>query len=80
VDNSYSVDTNWYTDIGATDHVSRELEKLSVHDRYKGGDQIQTASGAGMEVSHIGHSVIKIPYRNLYLRKVLYASQDKRNL
>jgi hypothetical protein len=59
VNNSYGVDTNWYTDTGATDHVSGELEKLSVRDRYKGGDQIQTASGAGMEICHIGPSVIK---------------------
>jgi hypothetical protein len=39
-DNSYGVDTNWYIDTGATDHVTDELEKLSVHERYKGGDQI----------------------------------------
>jgi hypothetical protein len=80
VNNSYGVDTNWYTDTGATDHVSGELEKLSVRDRYKGGDQIQTASGAGMEICHIGPSVIKKTYRNLYLRNVLYAPQAKKNL
>jgi hypothetical protein len=28
-DASYGVDTNWYTDIGATDHVTSELDKLS---------------------------------------------------
>jgi hypothetical protein len=43
VDMSYGVDTNWYTDTGATHHVSRELEKLSVRDRYKRDDQIQQA-------------------------------------
>ncbi|KAF8746764.1 hypothetical protein HU200_013333 [Digitaria exilis] len=29
---AYSVDINWYTDMGATDHVTSELEKLSVRD------------------------------------------------
>jgi hypothetical protein len=79
-DGSYGVDTNWYTDTGATDHVTGELEKLSVCDRYKGGDQIHTTNEAGMEISHIGHSVIKTPYRNLYLNNILYTPQAKRNI
>lgn len=44
---SYGVDTNWYLDTGATDHVTDELEKLAVRDRYTGTDQIHTASGQG---------------------------------
>jgi hypothetical protein len=31
--NTYSVDTNWYTDIGATNHVTSDLEKLSICDK-----------------------------------------------
>jgi hypothetical protein len=42
---SYGVDSNWYADSGATDHVVRELDKLTVKDTYTGGDQIYTASG-----------------------------------
>jgi hypothetical protein len=33
---SYGVDTNWYTDSGATDHVTSELEKLTTRDKYTG--------------------------------------------
>ena len=35
---SYSVDTNWYSDTGTTDHVTGELEKLTVRDKYHGND------------------------------------------
>jgi hypothetical protein len=28
--NSYGVDSNWYADSGATDHVTGELDKLAV--------------------------------------------------
>jgi hypothetical protein len=35
---SYGVDTNWYIDTGATDHVTGELEKLHVHDHYNGNE------------------------------------------
>jgi hypothetical protein len=36
--NSYTVDNNWYTDTGATDHITGELEKLAVREKYNGGD------------------------------------------
>jgi hypothetical protein len=32
--NSYTVDRNWYTDTGATDHITRELEKLALREKY----------------------------------------------
>lgn len=70
---SYGVDTNWYTDIGATDHVTGELEKLTVCDKYKGHDQIHTASGSRMEITHVGHSIVKTPSRDLILKDILYA-------
>lgn len=51
---SYGVDTNWYTDSGATDHVTSELEKLTTRDKYHGQDKVHTASGSGsgVEESH----------------------------
>ncbi len=76
---SYGVDTNWYLDTGTTDHVTGDLEKLTVRDKYHGNDQIHT-SGAGMEISHIGNSVVKTPIRNLYLNNILYAPKASKNL
>jgi hypothetical protein len=35
---NYGVDTNWYMDSGATDHITSELEKLTVRDKYHGQD------------------------------------------
>jgi len=43
----YGVDTNWYADSGATDHITAELEKMTVRDRYHGSDQVHTANGSG---------------------------------
>jgi hypothetical protein len=58
---SYGVDTNWYTDSGATDYITGELEKLHVRYRYNDNEQIHTASGSGMDIHHIGNSVIHTP-------------------
>ncbi|WVZ92939.1 LOW QUALITY PROTEIN: hypothetical protein U9M48_038969 [Paspalum notatum var. saurae] len=57
-----------------------ELDKLTIRDRYKGHDQIHTASGAGMNISHIGHSVVKTPSRDLHLNNILYVPQANKNL
>jgi hypothetical protein len=78
--NSYTIDTNWYTDTGATDHITGELEKLSFRNKYHGGDQIHTADGADMNISHIGHTTAHALSRNIHLKNVLYVPQGKKNL
>jgi hypothetical protein len=35
-----TADPNWYLDSRATDHITRELEKLTMHEHYCGNDQI----------------------------------------
>jgi histone deacetylase 1/2 len=78
--NSYNVNTNWYIDIGTTDHITGELEKLAVRDKYNGVDQIHTANGAGMRISHIGQSTIHTPARQLCLKNILHVPSTKKNL
>lgn len=46
---SYGVDTNWYVDSGATDHITGELEKVTMREKYRGQDQVHTANGEGHE-------------------------------
>ena len=58
---SYGVDTNWYPDSGATHHITNELNNLTVRDSYKGYDKVNTASGQGMKISHVGHSIVRHP-------------------
>nr|ABA97279.2 retrotransposon protein, putative, Ty1-copia subclass [Oryza sativa Japonica Group] len=77
---SYGVDANWYIDTGATDHIIGELDKLTVKEKYNGGERIHTASGTGMDISHIGHTTVHTPNRNIHLKKVLYVPQTKKSL
>jgi len=69
---SYGIDTNWYTDTGATDHITGELEKLTVRDKYHGNDKVHAANGAGMRINQIGRSFVRTPNQNLVLNNVLY--------
>jgi hypothetical protein len=72
---AYNIDTNWYTDSGSTDHITSELNKLSMREKYYGNDQIHTASGAGMDIKHIGHSIVPSPIRDLHLNKLPHQKQ-----
>jgi hypothetical protein len=65
-------------DIGATDHVTGELEKLAVHDKYHGSEQVHAANGIGMEIANVGHSFLHSP--NLHLRNILHVPQAHKNL
>jgi hypothetical protein len=65
-------------DTGATDNVTSELEKLTVKNKYHGSDQIHTANGTGMDISHIGHTTVHTPSRDTMFfmyhkpRKILF--------
>jgi hypothetical protein len=78
--NSYNIDTNWYMDLGATDHITDELEKLFVRNKYQGGDQIHMTSGADMYISDIGHATINTPHRPTKLKNILYVPRTSKNL
>jgi hypothetical protein len=76
----YGIDTNWYADSGASDHITSELEKMTVRDKYGGQDQVHTASGAGMDISNIGHSVLHTPNKDLHLRNILHVPSASKSL
>jgi histone deacetylase 1/2 len=77
---SYGVDTNWYLDTGATDHITGELEKLSVKEKYNGNDQVHTANGTGMDINCVGHTTIRSSNRNFLLRNILHIPTAQKNL
>jgi hypothetical protein len=77
---SYNIDTNWYFDTGATDHITGELEKLTMKERYYGGDQVHMASGVGMKIKQIGRGIVHIPNQDLLLNNVLYVPRANKNL
>jgi hypothetical protein len=69
---SYGIDTNWYSDTGATDHITSELNKLLMANKYNGQDRIRTAKGTGMSISHIGNSILRIPHGSFDLNNILH--------
>jgi hypothetical protein len=79
-DASYGVDTNWYTNIGVTDHITSELDKLSTKEKYTGKETIQMENGSGMGINYIGNSTLHTPTRDLYLNKILHVPSTQKIL
>jgi hypothetical protein len=77
---SYQVDPNWYADSGATDHITPDLDRLTVKERYNGSDQVQIANGSGLKISHVGHSLLPGSSRPLHLNHILYVPSINKNL
>ena len=77
---SYSVDTNWYTNTGATDHVTADLDRISICEKYPGKEQVQVANGTGLSILHTGHSLISTSSRPLKLRNILHVPNISKNL
>jgi hypothetical protein len=78
--NSYTVDPNWYTNIGATDYITGELEKLALWEKYHGAKQTHTANGAGMDIFHVCETTIHTQHRDLKLKNILHVPQATKNL
>ena len=74
------MDTNWYIDSGATDHITGEFDKVSVRERYHGQDQVQALNGSGMMIRHIGQPVIPTLDRDLHLKNILHVPDAHKNL
>jgi hypothetical protein len=65
---------------GATDHITSELDKLTMREKYGGSDQVHTASGSGMPISHLGQTTIHAHNRDLILKDVLHIPDASKNL
>jgi hypothetical protein len=51
-----------------------------VKNKYTGDEHIHTASGSGMEISHIGYATVYTPSKNIHLNYVLYVPEATKNL
>lgn len=78
---SYPVDPAWYMDTGAMDHLTSQLDKLATRQPYTGHDQVRTANGSGMHISHVGQaSLLSRTTKNLRLLDILRVPSVTRSL
>jgi histone deacetylase 1/2 len=76
----YNVDPAWYMDTGATDHITSDLDRLAVREAYNGNERVHVGNGAGLHISHVGHSTLNTAAKSLSLRNILHVPHITKNL
>lgn len=51
-----------------------------MHQKYTSKDKVQTTNGSGMFISHVDHSKIITPSKDLLLKNVLHVPRTSKNL
>jgi hypothetical protein len=74
------VDGQWYTDSGATDHITGDLDRLTMHEPYHDTDQIHATNWSGINITHIGNTISPTSLRHLMLNNVLHVPSTHKNL
>ncbi|KAM2692256.1 hypothetical protein EV2_006574 [Malus domestica] len=57
----------WLTDSGAINHLTNDLNNLSLASPYPQNETVQTANGKGLSITHFGHSILKTPVQSIKL-------------
>ena len=76
-------DPAWYVDSGATDHVTNDLENLSVRADYKGKGKLTVGNGSQLPILHVGANSLISSNRcskPITLTKILHVPQVTKNL
>ena len=64
-------DSSWYLDSGATNHITVDLNNLSLQHDYKGKDKITIGHGHTLSISHTGSTLISSSDKHLLLNNIL---------
>ena len=70
----------WLADSGTSDHLTANLNNLSVQSQYKGPEQVTTGNGQSLPINHIGNTTLHTKYHNFILKNVLHVPRIAMNL
>ena len=69
---NHSDDSTWYTDTGASHHVTSELGNLQVSTPYNGDDSFQIGIGESLPIHNTVFSTCFLGNKQLRLRQILH--------
>ncbi|KAI0494727.1 hypothetical protein KFK09_024870 [Dendrobium nobile] len=70
----------WYLDSGASSHMTKSLENLSISNPYQGSDSITIGDGSNVSIAHSGKGLLPTPSRKLTLSHILHTPALQYNL
>ncbi|XP_015167476.1 uncharacterized protein [Solanum tuberosum] len=73
-------DPAWYPDFGATNHLTNDLNNVTIRGDYSGNEQIVVGNGTGLPIYHIGDSKLLSSSRSQHLKNILFVSEITKSL
>ncbi|KAF8398674.1 hypothetical protein HHK36_014529 [Tetracentron sinense] len=73
-------DSTWFTDTGATNHVTADLNNLSLHSDYEGSDNLTVGNGKGLRIEHIGSTSYSSNGSTFHMQDILHVPCITKNL
>lgn len=70
----------WLTDSGASNHMTNDLNNLPLASPYPHNETVQTVNGEGLQVSHIGNSLLRPSFQPIKLNYALCIPKLSHNL
>lgn len=70
----------WVLDSGATHHITSDLNNLSLHQPYNGGEEVLIGDGSGLRITHTSSAFLPFSSKALSLNDVLYLPEVQKNL
>lgn len=81
VTSNLNVDSNWYPESGASNHITNDLAHLSVSSPCSADSKVLVGNGSGLSVQHIGSSKLVAPNNNSFLlNNLLHVPSITKNL
>ncbi|KAL5794558.1 hypothetical protein ACOSP7_003152 [Xanthoceras sorbifolium] len=69
------MDPNWYVDSGATNHITSDINNLSINSTYKGNKTLAVGNRQTLPISHVGKSFLPSnisSFPAIYLDNILF--------
>ncbi|KAL5861880.1 hypothetical protein ACOSQ4_003176 [Xanthoceras sorbifolium] len=69
------MDPNWYVDSGATNHITSDINNLSINSTYKGNKTLAVGNRQTLPISHVGKSFLPFnisSFPAIYLDNILF--------
>jgi len=71
----------WYLDSGANNHITSELQNLTLHQQpYHGNDKVTVGNGGGLHITNTGSSMLATPESQFLLTNILHCPSASSNL
>ena len=76
-----SSDLAWFVDLGATSHITSNLNNLSLHSPYHGGDKVTVGNSKQLPITHVDTSMLNTNSNSfLCIPNILHVPSIHKNL